>query len=308
MRLEQTVFGLSFRNPVLLAAGTCGFGREVAEVIDLSAVGGLVTKSVTLEPRAGNPSPRVAGVDGGMMNSIGLTNPGAPAVRHDVLPWLEANLSGTPVFVSVAGHSPEEYAEIVSLLDDGPGFQAWELNLSCPNDTRLGGQPFALDPEAAAGVTARVRGLTDRPLVAKLAPNAPDLAAVVKAVEEAGADGFTLVNTMPGLALDPLTGRPALGAGVGGVSGPAIRAMGVRAVWTASQVTDLPLVGVGGIAGGGDAVQYLRAGASLVQVGSASFWDPRSEGRVRKELARLGRQMGLSSVDELTGKVEGLAG
>lgn len=304
MELAQDLLGLHFRNPVLLAAGTCGFGREVADVIDLDQVGGIVTKSVTLEPRLGNPSPRVAGHRAGMMNSIGLANPGARAVRRDVLPWIARHVRHTPVIVSVAGHRPEEYVDIVRLLEDEEGFHAWELNLSCPNDTRLGGRPFALDPLAVSDVIQRVRSCTDRPLLAKLAPNAPDLGEVVRAAESAGADGLTLVNTMPGLVLDPVSGKPALGAGAGGMSGPGLRAIGVHAVWTARSHTDLPLLGVGGIATGEDAVQYLRAGASLVQLGTASFWDPRSEGRVRRELKKFGRRLGIASVADLVGRVE----
>jgi dihydroorotate dehydrogenase (NAD+) catalytic subunit len=301
VRMEQSLFGAPFPNPVLLAAGTCGFGEEVAEVTPLALLGGLVTKSVTLEPRKGNPAPRVAEFRAGMVNSIGLANPGAREVRRTKLPWIRDNLGGMRVFVSVAGHTPQEYLEIVRLLDDADGFLGYELNLSCPNDTRLGGLPFALDPEALSQVVTGVRALTSRPLLVKLAPNAPDLGPVVRAAEEAGADGLTLVNTLPGLVLDPRSRRPALGAGPGGVSGPALRAVGVHAVWRARRSTGLPLVGVGGIAGGEDAVQYLLAGASLVQVGTASFWDPRSAGRVIKELERFGRRERIAHVSELVG-------
>jgi dihydroorotate dehydrogenase (NAD+) catalytic subunit len=291
--LEQTLFGVPFRTPVLLAAGTCGFGEAVAEVVEMEALGGLVTKSVTLEPRQGNPAPRVAEFPSGMVNSIGLANPGAHAVRREKLPWIASALGGLPVFVSVAGHNQEEYARVVEILDDAPGFVGFELNLSCPNDTRLGGLPFALDPEAAARVVAGVRARTQRPLLVKLAPNAPDLAPVIRATEEEGASGFTLVNTLPGLVLDPATGQAALGAGAGGMSGPALRAVGVHAVWRARQATRLPLVGVGGVANGTDAVQYFQAGASLVQVGTASFWDPRSALRVTREIRDFGSRLGV---------------
>jgi dihydroorotate dehydrogenase (NAD+) catalytic subunit len=308
MRLEQTLFGTTFRNPVLLAAGTCGFGEEVAEVMELEALGGLVTKSVTLEPRGGNPAPRVAEFRAGMVNSVGLANPGARAVRREKLPWIRERLSGIRVLVSVAGHTLEEYLEIVRILDDAEGFLGFELNLSCPNDSRRGGLPFALDPEALSGVVAGVRALTSRPVLVKLAPNAPDLGAVAKAAEEAGADGLTLVNTFPGLVLDPRTRMPALGAGAGGVSGPALRAVGVHAVWRARQATALPLVGVGGVARGEDAVQYLLAGASLVQVGTASFWDPRSAVRVGKDLERFGHREGIAHVSELVGGARVVSG
>lgn len=301
MELGQTIFGATFRSPVLLAAGTCGFGEEVSEVVDLDRLGGLVTKSVTLEPRHGNPSPRVAEFDAGMLNSIGLANPGARAVRSDKLSWIREHLAGINVFVSVAGHTPEEYLRIVEILDDAHGFLGYELNLSCPNDARLGGLPFALDPAALEQVVADVRERTERPILVKLAPNAPDLLPIIRAAESAGADGLTLVNTLPGLVLDPATRRPVLGAGAGGMSGPALRAVGVHAVWKAKGLTGLPLVGVGGIAKGEDAVQYFLAGASLVQIGTASFWDPRSAGRVDREIRRFARRVGVTALTEWVG-------
>jgi dihydroorotate dehydrogenase (NAD+) catalytic subunit len=301
VKLDQTLFGVHFRSPILLAAGTCGFGEEVAEVVDLRAIGGLVTKSVTLEPRAGNPAPRVAEFRAGMINSVGLANPGAEAVRAHKLPWIRDHLKGTPVFVSVAGHAVREYLEVVQILEGAEGFLGFELNLSCPNDTQRGSLPFALDPQALSEVVSGVRRLTDRPLLVKLAPNTPDLAPVIRAAEEAGANGLTLVNTLPGLVLDPRTRRAAVGAGAGGVSGPALRAIGVHAVWRARQNTTLPLVGVGGIATAEDAVQYLLAGASLLQMGTASFWDPRSAERVTKSLRQFGRDERIPHLRELVG-------
>ncbi len=303
-RLAQQLFGAEFRSPVLLAAGTCGFGEAVAEVVELEALGGIVTKSVTVEPRTGNPSPRVAEFPAGMLNSIGLANPGVEAVRREKLPWIRDHLSGIRVFVSVAGHRPDEYREVVERLDDLDGFLGFELNLSCPNDTRLGGLPFALDPEALAGVVADVRQVTERPLLVKLAPNTPDLSPVVRAAEESGADGLTLVNTLPGLVLDPVTGQAALGAGAGGMSGPALRAVGVHATWRAHGLTRLPLVGVGGIARAEDAVQYLRAGASLVQVGTASFWDPRSAVRVASGLEAFARRHRVEELASIRGSAQ----
>lgn len=299
--LAQELLGTTFQNPVLLAAGTCGFGEEVSEVVELDDLGGLVTKSVTLEPRAGNPAPRVAEFRAGMVNSVGLANPGAKAVLRDRLPWLRDRVQRARVLVSVAGHTPGEFVEVVRILDDSEGFHAFEINLSCPNDTRLGGLPFALDPEAAARVMEGVRAVTERPLVAKLAPNTPDFGPVIRALEGAGVDGFTLVNTLPGLILDPESGRPALGAGAGGMSGPAIRAVGVHAVWSAAGHTRLPLLGVGGVARGEDAAQYLLAGASLVQMGSASFWDPRSPGRVEKWLKGYLSRRDLSGISDVVG-------
>ena len=301
MRLDVTVFGARFRNPVLLAAGTCGFGRELREVVDLEALGGFVTKSVTREPRRGNPAPRVAEADGAMLNSVGLANPGLEAVRRDHLPWIRESGTGCQVLVSVAGHSVEDFAGLVEALDADGGFLGFEINLSCPNDARREGRVFALDPAAVEAVVGACRRATRRPLLAKLAPNVPDLEGTVRRAEGAGADGFTLVNTLPGLALDPARRRPLLGAGAGGMSGPPLRPAGVRAVATARRVTSLPLVGVGGIVTAEDAVQYLEAGATLVQVGTASFAAPRAAERVVSGLARWGRRHGVAHVTDLVG-------
>lgn len=276
------LFGTDVQNPVHLAAGTCGFGREVCDVVDLERLGGFVTKSVTLEPRAGNPAPRVAEFGAGMINSIGLANPGVDEVLRTRIPWIAANVRRARVWVSVAGHTVDEYAAVVARLADAPGFLGFELNLSCPN---VGGRPFALDADALRAVLQRCRSLTPRPLLAKLAPNDPDLPATAHAAQEAGADGVTLVNTLPGRVVDPDTGRAALGAVQGGVSGAGLRPVGVQAVAAVSARVSVPLVGVGGILAPGDAVQYLRVGASLVQMGTAAFADPRAPERVARALS-----------------------
>jgi dihydroorotate dehydrogenase (NAD+) catalytic subunit len=203
--------------------------------------------------------------------------------------------------VSVAGHTAEEYWEVVEALDVGPGFLGFELNLSCPNDSRRNGLPFALDPDELFRVVSGVRERTARPVVVKLAPNTADWEPVVRGAEEGGATALTLVNTLPGLLIDPVSRRPVLGAGPGGVSGPALKALGVHAVWSVSRLSALPILGVGGIAAGSDAVQYLLAGASLVQVGTASFWDPRAGSRVAEELGRFGADRGVDRVSDLIG-------
>jgi dihydroorotate dehydrogenase (NAD+) catalytic subunit len=282
--LELDLFGGRFQNPVLLAAGTCGFGMEIDDVVDLESLGGFVTKSVTVEPRAGNAAPRVAEFGAGMVNSVGLANPGLEAVRREKLPWIRRNVKKARVLVSVAGHTPAQYERLVRGLAQEDGFLGFELNLSCPNDDRLGGRPFVLDADALRQVVSRCRAVTDRPLLVKLAPNDPDLEKTVRAAEGEGADGLTLVNTLPGLVFDPGSGRPALGAGEGGMSGRALRPAGVRAVAVARRVSSLPLLGVGGIVRVEDAIQYLRAGASLVQVGTASFAAPRAAERIAREL------------------------
>ena len=281
------LFGTRFQNPVLLAAGTCGFGVELSGVLDLERLGGVVTKSVTLEPRRGNPAPRVTEFGAGMLNSIGLANPGVHAVRREKLPWLAANLRACKVLVSVAGHLVEEYQEVVDHLDDADGFVGFELNLSCPNDTRRGSLPFALDPDALTQVVSACRARTQRPLLVKLAPNDPALAETAARARDAGADGITLVNTLPGRVLDR-GGTSVLGAGQGGVSGPALRPVGVQAVMAVRAAVDLPLVGVGGILTASHAREYLHAGASLVQMGTASFASPRQPQKVAATLERRG--------------------
>ena len=300
MKLDVERWGIVFQNPVMLAAGTCGFGEELREVVDLEALGGLVTKSVTLEPRQGNPSPRVAEIGASMINSVGLANPGLDLVRSAKLPWMREHLRRAKVFVSLAGHTPEEYLALVEGLDGEEGFVGYELNLSCPNDVRMQ-RPFALDPASVTEVVAGTRARTERPLLVKLAPNDPDLGETARRAEEAGADGLTLVNTLPGLSMDAGHGRAVLGAGHGGISGPGLRGAGLLAVATARRATALPLLGVGGVGSAHDALQYLFAGAFLVQVGTATFADPRSAERIVRDLERWGRRQGVGSVDDLVG-------
>ena len=279
------VFGERFATPVLMAAGTCGFGEPVVEVMSPGEIGGLVTKSVTVEPRWGNPAPRVAEFCGGMLNSVGLANPGLEAVRTEKLLWMRRNLGGLPVFISVAGATAAEYAAVVDGLDGEDGFLGFELNLSCPNDSHLGGRPFCLDPDALRLVLDTVRPLTRRPLLVKLAPNDPDIAATAALAADCGADGITAINTMPGF-LSGRGGRHRIGAGTGGTSGPALLPAGLAAVREVAAAVEVPVVGVGGILTGRDARAYLRAGASLVQVGTASFADPRCAARVARDCER----------------------
>lgn len=298
MRLSTELFGVRFQNPVLLAAGTCGFGLELQDVIDVERLGGFVTKSVTVEPRTGNASPRVAEFGGGMLNSVGLANPGLDAARRDKLPWIAANVKHAQVLVSLAGHTVEDYFKLVEGLDDADGFLGFEVNLSCPNDAKRGGDPFALDPDAVSEILSGCRARTQRALIAKLAPNDARLATTVERAEDAGVDGLTLVNTVPGLLLKP-DGVAELGAGPGGVSGPAVRPIGLRAVAEARAHTTLPLIGVGGVFAPVDAVAYARAGASLVQVGTASFAAPRAGQKIATGLEGWGRRHEVASWDDL---------
>jgi dihydroorotate dehydrogenase (NAD+) catalytic subunit len=283
----REVFGATFRNPILLAAGTAGYGRELAGTVDLARLGGIVTKAVSVAPRAGNAPPRVAEFGGGMLNSVGLANPGLARVRDDDLPWLAAHAGSARVLVNVVGFTVEEYALVVEGLADVPGITAFELNLSCPN-TSAGGIEFGADPESVRRIVARCRSRTARPLVAKLSPVLPDIAGMALVARDAGADGVSVVNTMPG-RVSHQSGQPRLGHGSGGVSGPALLAVGVLAVCRVIERTGgMPVIGVGGVASAEDARQYLRAGAALVAIGTAGLADPRLPERVAREFEQHG--------------------
>jgi dihydroorotate dehydrogenase (NAD+) catalytic subunit len=282
--LARDVFGQRFQNPVLLAAGTAGFGVELDGVLDLDRLGGVVTKAVSLAPRAGNPPPRVADFPGGMLNSVGLANPGLERVRAELLPRLVGRLRHARVVVNVVGFTVEEYADVVAGLDGTAGIAAFELNLSCPN-TSAGGIEFGAEAACVRRIVAACRARTGRPLLAKLSPVLPDVAAMALVARDAGADGVTVVNTLPGLLLDQ-AGTPRLGQGSGGVSGPALLPIGVLAVARVVERTGLPVVGVGGIRSAADVRQYLRVGASLVAVGTAALADPKLPERIVRDLER----------------------
>lgn len=285
--LARTVFGTEFQNPLLLASGTAGFGRELAGVANLERLGGIVTKAVSLEPRAGNAAPRVAEFRGGMLNSVGLANPGLAAVRDQRLPWLAANLSRARVLVNVVGFAEPEYAEVIAGLDGLPGFVGYELNLSCPN-TAAGGIEFGADPQSVQGIVRSCRLATRKPLVAKLSPALPDIVGMALAARDAGADGVSLVNTMPGYLFQRTGSSPRLGNGNGGVSGPALLPVGVLATRRVAEKTggEFPIIGVGGVITAADVRQYLAAGAHLVAVGTAGLADPRQPERIVAALER----------------------
>lgn len=278
MSLERQLLGTTFQNPVLLASGTCGYAEELEDYFDLDAVGGFVTKAVTVESREGNAAPRVAELEEGMINSVGLANVGLTAFKSEKLPWLARRLMRARVLINVAGKTAEEFGAIVASLDAEPGFVAFELNLSCPNVKD--GTVFATREDLLAEAIRAARAATQRPLVAKLAPNVPDIGRMAEIAVGAGADALTLINTFPGLLFDLKTRQPVLGAGAGGVSGPAILPMGVHAVWQARKRVTVPIIGAGGIRTAEDAKQYFLAGASLVEIGTANFADPRAALRV----------------------------
>lgn len=300
MNLRQTVFGADFANPVLLAGGTAGYGQELDGLLDLDRLGGLVTKAVTPEPRAGNPALRAAEYAAGMLNSIGLANVGLEAFRAEKLPWLRERLRSARVLVNVAGATVDDYVAVVEGLDGEDGFVAFELNVSCPN-VKKGGAVFCARADLLEEVVSAVRARTTRPLIVKLAPNVPDIGAIAAVAVEAGADGLTLINTFPGLLFDLESRTSVLGAGTGGVSGAAVLPMGVHAVWQARRRVNVPIIGVGGIRSAGDAVQYLLAGASLVAIGTATFADPRAPLRVLDGLRRYGDRHGIEDVRSLVG-------
>lgn len=300
--MTQRVFGVDFQGPVLLASGTCGYGREYADLIPLNEIGGLVTKAVSVEPRTGNPPHRVAETPGGMINAIGLQNVGLARFRSEKLPWLAEHLTRAHALVNVVGHSADEFVAVVRGLDDAEGFLGYELNVSCPNVE--GGTLFGTDPGALSDLVARIRTVTERPLVVKLTPNVPDIGLYARVCEEAGADGLSAINTFPGMLIDVERRRPVIGNVSGGVSGPAILPMGVYLTWRAAGAVDIPIIGIGGIRSAADALQYILAGARLVQIGTALFVDPDVAVEVHRGLEAYLERHGLSDLSELVGAVE----
>lgn len=302
--LAVELLGLGFQNPIVLAAGTAAYGRELSGVIDLDQLGGLVTKAVSRDARAGAPAPRVSEFRGGMINAIGLANPGLDRVRADHLPWLANELAHARVIVNVVGYAVEDYAHVIAGLDGERGIDAYELNVSCPN-VKAGGLEFGADPAALADVVRRARSATRRPLLVKLSPTLPDIAATAQIAVDAGADGLTLVNTLPGLVIDVERRRPALGFGTGGTSGAALLPIGVLATYRVHRaLPQVPLLGVGGVASASDALQYLLAGATLVGVGTAAMQDPRIPERIVRDLARWCASHGIAHVADLVGQLE----
>ncbi|HEX6599137.1 MAG TPA: dihydroorotate dehydrogenase [Gemmatimonadaceae bacterium] len=301
--------GLEFQNPVILAAGTAAYGEELADVVNLDALGGVVTKAVSPEPRGGAPAPRVAEFTGGMINAVGLANPGVAAVVRNHLPWLSRSLPHVRKLANVVGFAIEEFGEVIETLDaavNGPqkgALDGYELNVSCPN-VKKGGMEFGADPASLAEVVKRARSATKRPLLVKLSPTLPDIARSAEVAVDSGADAITLVNTIPGLVIDVAHRRPALGFGTGGVSGTALLPVGVLATWKVSRRVRVPLLGVGGIASADDALQYLVAGASLVGIGTAMLRDPRTPERVVRDLERWCERNGVSSIADVTGSLE----
>ena len=300
-RLRLTLCGVELQNPVIAASGTYGYGIEFEKVADLNAIGGIVVKGLSREPIAGNPPPRIWEAEGGMINSVGLQNIGARAFVREKLPALRA--FRTAIFANVFGYSTEDYAEVIRILDDAEGLAGYELNVSCPN-TKHGGIQFSSDPAMVSELVSLVRPLAHRPLIVKLSPNVARIEPLAQAAEQSGADAISLVNTFVSLAIDAHTRRPRIGAGFGGLSGPAIKPIALRLVYQASQAVRIPVIGLGGIRTGEDAAEFLIAGASAVQVGTANFWDPESPARIARELDSYLKKEKLNNVKELVGTLQ----
>ncbi len=299
-QLIVEIAGVRFNNPVWTASGTCGYGLDMAELIDLNRLGGICTKGLSAKPMRGNAPWRIVETHGGMLNAIGLQNIGARAFVEDKLPQLRSYK--TRIVPNVFGYTIDEYIEAIKILEDGEGIHAYELNISCPN-VKAGGESFANDPRQAAAVTEAVKSVASRPVIVKMSPNVTDVAAVAVAVESAGADALSLINTAVGMAIDINTRRPRLANKTGGLSGPAIKPIAVRCVFQASRAVKIPLVGIGGIATTEDALEFIIAGASAVQVGTANFYDPSASMKIVDGLANYCQQNGLATINELVGSV-----
>jgi dihydroorotate dehydrogenase (NAD+) catalytic subunit len=294
---------IRFQNPILLAAGTAGYGRELAGVMDLERLGGLVTKAVSVEPRDGAPAPRVAEFEGGMINAVGLANPGLEAVRREHVPWLAQHVTHARVLVNVVGHTLEDFSTVVGALSEAPGVSGFELNVSCPN-VKKGGMEFGSDRTVLAELVARARSATTRPLFVKLSPTLSNIAETALAAVDAGADGITVVNTIPGLVIDTETRRPALGFGTGGVSGAALLPVGVLATARVARAVKVPVIGAGGIASVEDIVQYLLAGATLVAIGTAALQNPRLPERLVTALERWCQRHAIHTLADVIGRLK----
>ncbi len=300
-RLATRLFGIELRNPVLAASGTFGYGVEFEKLVDFSKLGGVVVKGLSRQPMAGNPPPRIWEAEGGMVNSVGLQNIGVEAFIEEKLPRLRQ--LRTAVFANVFGTATEDYVEVVRALEAAGGMAGYELNVSCPN-TRRGGMWFSSDPALLAEVVTAVRAVARRPVIVKLSPNVASIEPLAQAAEQCGADAISLVNTFLALPVDARARRPRLGGGFGGLSGPAIKPLALRFVYQAARSVKIPVVGMGGIASGEDAAEFLVAGASAVEVGAATFWDPRAPAHVARELDTFLKRQGVKNVRELVGTLE----
>lgn len=294
--------GLTFKNPISTASGTYGFATEYAQVIDVTALGSVTTKGLTLAPRRGNPGVRIMETPAGMLNCIGLENPGIEAFVEDILPKMKALFgpSDTKIIANISGDQVEDYAAMAEALAGHEEVALIEVNISCPN-VKAGGLAFGTDCPAAAAVCRAVKDKATQPVVMKLSPNVTDVVTIAKALEDAGADGLSMINTLLGMAIDVEKRRPVLGNITGGLSGPAIRPVGVRMVYQVAQAVRIPILGMGGVSTGRDALEYIMAGASLVAVGAANFPNPHAPLQIIQEVEDFCRRHGVRQVTDLIG-------
>ncbi len=296
--MEVEIGGLKLKNPVLPASGTYGYGREYLPFFTPDALGAVVTKGVSLTPWPGNQGQRICETAGGMLNAIGLQNPGVAHFMEEALPFLRTYQ--TPVIVNIVGKTIVEYAKVAEVLNSCPEVSGFELNISCPN-VKEGGIAFGTDPVMAGAVTREVRKVTDKPLIVKLSPNVTDITAIARQVEDAGADGLSLINTLLGMAIDIHKRKPVLGNLVGGLSGPAIKPVALRMVWQTYQKVRIPLIGIGGICTPADAIEFIMAGATAVGVGTGTFRDPLAPIKIIEGIREFLVEEALTSISELKG-------
>ena len=299
-RLETSLSGIKLQNPVIPASGTFGFGQEMARFYDLNILGGISLKGTTGEERFGNPTPRIAECREGLLNAVGLQNPGVDAVVAHELPAVRKIYDGV-LLANISGFSVEEYVAVAQKFDAADEIDILEINISCPN-VRHGGMAFGTDPVAAKEVTAAVKAVTHKPVYMKLSPNVTDIAAIARACEEGGADGITLINTLLGMVIDPRTGKPIVSTKMSGFSGPAIKPVALRMVYQAAAAVGIPIIGVGGISTADDVIEFMSAGASAVQVGAQNLVDPFACPKIIEELPRKLDEYGIGSLQEIIGR------
>ena len=299
MDLSIKLPGLNLKNPIIPASGCFGFGKEFAQIYDLSLLGGIAIKSATPEERFGNPTPRIAETPMGMLNAIGLQNKGVDSIIENELPFLAQY--NTEIIANVAGATEEDYVTVIEKLNDQDVIKAFELNISCPN-VKHGGIGLGTNPELAAHVTKMCKKVAKKPVYVKLSPNVTDIVSIAKAVEQAGADGLVLINTLLGMRIDLKTGKPLLANVTGGLSGPAIKPVAIRMVYQVAQAVNIPVIGVGGITCAKDVLEFLSAGASAVEVGAQNFVDPMVCVKIIEELPKVLEEYGYSSIHEAIGR------
>ena len=297
-KLNISLPGLNLKNPIIPASGTCGFGEELSKLYDLSLLGGICIKATTKEKRLGNPTPRVCEVYGGMLNAIGLANPGIDDVISNKLPLLKQY--NTEVIANIAGNTIEDYVEVARRLSEDESIKALELNISCPN-VHQGGIAFGTNPESAYEITSRVKAASKKPVYVKLSPNVSDIVSIAKAVEKAGADGITMINTLMGMKIDLRTGRPLLANKTGGFSGPAIKPVAISMIYQVYEAVNIPIIGMGGIMNAYDVLEFLYAGASAVMVGTANLIDPYASLNIVNELPHVLEEYGFSDIKDAIG-------